>query len=69
MPRKFSLALGTIAAFGSLTLAMTDSQANPANGLVIRDQVTKLLPQEVGYTYLGRTYPICTFIKGVKLCT
>ena len=69
MPRKFSLALGTVAALGLLTLAATGSQATPANGLMIRDQVTKLVPQQMGYEYRGRTYPICTWIRDRKFCT
>jgi len=50
MSGKFSLAFATVAALALLTLAVSDSQAKPANGLVIRDQAARLTTQQVGYT-------------------
>jgi hypothetical protein len=60
MSGKLSLALATVATLALLTLAMSDSQANPANGSVIRHQAAKLAPQQVGYkNNVGRYVPIC----------
>ena len=44
------LAFVTVAALALLTLAVSDSQAKPANGSVIRDQAARLTTQQVGYT-------------------
>jgi hypothetical protein len=49
MSGKFSLAFATVAALALLTLAVSDSQAKPANGFVIRDQAARLTTQQVGY--------------------
>jgi hypothetical protein len=60
MSGKFSLLLATAAALALLTLAVSDSQANPANGSVIRDQAAKLTTQQVGYTdNVGRYRRYC----------
>ena len=44
---KFSLAFATVAALA--LIAVSDSHAKPANGLVIRDQAARLTTQQVGY--------------------
>ena len=49
MSGKFSFAFVTVAALALLTLAVSDSQAKPANGLVIHDQAARLTTQQVGY--------------------
>ena len=60
MSGKFSLAFATAAALALLTLAVSDSQAKPANGLVIHDQAARLTTQQVGYQdNVGRYRQYC----------